>query len=286
MHESVNFNEKVAAAVAGDLQALESMLAAIQHDIYRVAMRMLGNPADAQDATQEILLKVTTALSTFRGDSQFSTWVHRIAVNHILGELRHKAPATVSFDEMAVGLDRGLAFAAAAHAEPSAEDSQLAFEVFVSCTQRLVQGLDSDDRIAYVLGDLCDLPGDDAAQILQITPAAFRQRLSRARRELASFFDQHCGVANKANACRCAKQVQAARAVGYINEVNLNYVNHPLEVAQSRLTLEEISDTVEELSAIVRTARLLLSQGDFAAPQGLVAKIRELLASGRYRILQ
>jgi RNA polymerase sigma factor (sigma-70 family) len=171
----------VPLAVGGDLGALEALLAAIQNPVYRIALRMLGTPADAEDATQEVLLKVTTTLSTFRGGSRFSTWVHRIAVNHILGELRRKTPPTVSFDAIAGDLDQGLAFGAA-HADASAEDATLAFEVFVSCTQRLLSALDADDRIAYVLGDLCDLPGAEAAQALQITAAAFRQRLSRARR--------------------------------------------------------------------------------------------------------
>jgi RNA polymerase sigma factor (sigma-70 family) len=275
----------VPLALGGDLGALEALLAAIQGPVYRIALRMLGTAADAEDATQEVLLKVTTTLSTFRGGSRFSTWVHRIAVNHVLGELRQRTPVTVSFDAIAADLDRGLAFGAG-HAEASAEDATLAFEVFVSCTQRLLSALDADDRIAYVLGDLCDLPGAEAAQALQITAAAFRQRLSRARRLLSGFFQQHCGVANATNACRCAKQVPAARAMGHISESKLVFARHPIEDSAARLTLDEVSNAVEELGAIVCAARLLRSQGEFMAPPATVAAIRELIASGRYRILQ
>jgi RNA polymerase sigma factor (sigma-70 family) len=280
-----SIDKLVTLAVGGDLDALETVLSGIQHRIYRLALRMLGTPADAEDATQEVMLKVTTALSTFRGDSQFHTWVHRIAVNHILSELRQRPPATASFTDIADGLDRGMAFAAS-RAEPSAEDAALAFEVFVSCTQRLVSALDTDERIAYVLGDLCDIGGDEAAQILQITPAAFRQRLSRARRLLAGFFDQHCGVAKATNPCRCAKQVPAARAMNYVSETRLTFTRHAVEFPAARLTPDEVSRTVEELSSIVCAARILRSQGQFAAPHGLVATIREMLDSGRYRILQ
>jgi RNA polymerase sigma factor (sigma-70 family) len=275
----------VPLAVGGDLAALEAVLAAIQNPVYRIALRILGTPADAEDATQEVLLKVTTTLSTFRGGSRFSTWVHRIAVNHVLGELRQRKPATVSFDGIAADLDQGLAYGAG-QAEASAEDATLAFEVFVSCTQRLLSALDVDDRIAYVLGDLCDLPGAEAAQALQITAAAFRQRLSRARRLLSGFFEQHCGVANPANACRCAKQVPASRAMGHVSESKLVFSRHPVEDVATRLTLDEVSSAVEELGAIVRAARLLRSQGEFMAPPAMATAIRELLTSGRYRILQ
>jgi RNA polymerase sigma factor (sigma-70 family) len=285
MPETPNIDAKIPLAVGGDLVALQEVLREIQHPIYRIALRMLGNAADAEDACQEVLLKVTTALSTFRGDSQFSTWVHRIAVNHVLSELRQKSIATTSFDDIANGLNQGMAYAANQTAA-STEDSALAFEVFVNCTQRLLTALDTDDRIAYVLGDLCDIPGAQASEVLQITPAAFRQRLSRARRQLASFFDEQCGVANSANACRCAAQVPAARAVGYVHEARLTYSKHPLQTADSRLPLSEISRTVQELEALVCASRILISQGDFAAPHALVDRLREVLASGKYRVLQ
>jgi DNA-directed RNA polymerase specialized sigma24 family protein len=71
----------VAAAVGGDQRALEQLLGAVADDVYRLAVRMLWHPEDAEDATQEILVKVATRLSTFRGDARVSTWVHRIAVN-------------------------------------------------------------------------------------------------------------------------------------------------------------------------------------------------------------
>jgi RNA polymerase sigma factor (sigma-70 family) len=74
----------VAAAVNGDRCALEDVLRAVVDDVRRLAQRMLWHPQDAEDATQEILVKVATRLNTFRGDARVTTWVHRIAVNHLL----------------------------------------------------------------------------------------------------------------------------------------------------------------------------------------------------------
>ena len=74
----------VAQAQKGDKGALEAVVTAIQDDVYYLALRMLANPEDAQDATQEILIKVITKLSTFAFKSAFRTWAFRVAKNHLL----------------------------------------------------------------------------------------------------------------------------------------------------------------------------------------------------------
>jgi len=81
----------VDAAVAGDRQALEELLRLVAGDVRRLAQRMLWHPQDAEDATQEILVKVATRLSSFRGSARVTTWVHRIAVNHLLTTRRRRA---------------------------------------------------------------------------------------------------------------------------------------------------------------------------------------------------
>ena len=82
MSETSEANAK--KAQQGDQAALEELIAQIQGKIYGLALRMLWHPEDAQDATQEILLRVVTHLATFRGESAFFTWVYRIAANHLL----------------------------------------------------------------------------------------------------------------------------------------------------------------------------------------------------------
>ena len=74
----------VARVQAGNRQALETLLARHQPWIYNILVRMLYHPAEAEDATQEVLIKVLTKLSTFEGRSSFRTWLYRIVVNHAL----------------------------------------------------------------------------------------------------------------------------------------------------------------------------------------------------------
>ncbi len=73
----------VGEATAGDKKALEALIAGVQDIVFNLSLRMLGTFADAEDATQDILLKMITHLSSFRGDSSFTTWVFCIAANHL-----------------------------------------------------------------------------------------------------------------------------------------------------------------------------------------------------------
>lgn len=83
-------NEMVAGARAGDSSALEQIVIVLQPRVYRLAVRMLWHPEDAKDATQEILIRVVTSLSTFRAESSLSPWAYRIATNHLLTARRNR----------------------------------------------------------------------------------------------------------------------------------------------------------------------------------------------------
>lgn len=207
--------ELVERATAGDPAALDELVRAVSDDVYRLAQRMLWHPHDAEDATQEILVKLLTRLSTFRGDALFSTWAYRVAVNHLLSTRRRRAeqPA-MSFDAFAEDLARGLD-------EPydarDVDEGLLAEEVKVGCTQAMLLCLDRPQRMAYILGELFELPGEQAAEILAITPAAYRKRLSRARSRVEQFMRGHCGRLDPGNPCRCERRVGAAIRQGRVD---------------------------------------------------------------------
>jgi RNA polymerase sigma factor (sigma-70 family) len=98
-----------AEAQRGSKDALEALVRAAQRPVYNVALRMLRHPADAEDATQEILIKLVTHLSQFRAESAFSTWMYRIASNHLLNlRTRDRAAGSTSFDQLAGRIAQGL----------------------------------------------------------------------------------------------------------------------------------------------------------------------------------
>lgn len=203
-----------ALAVAGDGEALARLCEHLEAPVFRLCLRMLGDPRDAEDAAQDILIKVITHLGSFEGRSRLTTWVHRIAVRHVLAIKRSRAEERV-IDEAAFSamLDAGLAFGAQA-APPSPEDRALATEVRLSCTEGMLLVLNRDERLALVLVDLLGFTAAEAADIVECEHDAVRQRLSRARARLGRFLEATCGVANDAAACRCDAQIAAKQALG------------------------------------------------------------------------
>ncbi|MFM7507086.1 MAG: RNA polymerase sigma factor, partial [Rubrivivax sp.] len=148
----------IRAATGGSLQAVDALITTIQPGVYKLAMHVLGHRDDAADATQEILLKVVTHLSGFRAESAFTTWVWRVAYNHLATARTRKAESPeVSLEGMAERLDQGLEFAAQrareiGEAGPlSPQDKLEARQVALGCTQSMLMALDREQRLAYVI---------------------------------------------------------------------------------------------------------------------------------------
>src|SRR5258708_40227319 len=76
--------QRAARAAEGDSAALERVLASVSGSIYRLALRMLWNPEDAEDAVQEALIRIMTRIGSYRGEAAFATWAYRVAASHIL----------------------------------------------------------------------------------------------------------------------------------------------------------------------------------------------------------
>jgi RNA polymerase sigma factor (sigma-70 family) len=276
-----SLEELVRRAQDGNAHALERVVRGIGDDVYGLAVRMLWHPEDAEDATQEILMKVVTHLSTFRGESAFPTWVYRIATNHLLSVRqsrveREQLTFTAFGDQLASGLGEPLA---APDSDP--DMALLEEEVKIGCTQAMLLCLDRERRVAYVLGDVFDLKSEDAAYVLSVEPATFRKRLSRARERLRAFMRVHCGLANEAAPCRCTRRVETAIRSGRIDPARLLFAGHPERAARAVPVLEQVSE-MEELHSI---AGIFQSHPDYSAPERVIASVRRLLDSGTFSLL-
>src|SRR5689334_5280057 len=193
----------------GDRGALEAVVERHQAWIYNIVLRMVYLPEDAEDATQEVLIKLVTKLSTFEGRSRFRTWLYRIVVNHVLNMKRARAEEPQwTFEKYGRGLD-GAADAELPDPRTVPVDLQLLVdESRITCSSGMLLCLSRDQRLAYVLGDIFGVPDAIGAELLETTRDNFRQKLARARRDLHSFMHDKCGLVNKANPCRCAKKTQ------------------------------------------------------------------------------
>src|SRR5687768_10758795 len=131
----------VERAKAGDVEAVEVIVAALQHDIFRLALRMTAHHADAEDVTQEVLIKVITRLDSFRGESSIRTWAYRIAVRHVLDRKRSRIEAAeLTFARFGEDLLDGLA------ANPDPDPLSIE-EVKRGCTLAMLCCLDRDQRL-------------------------------------------------------------------------------------------------------------------------------------------
>ncbi|HJL75891.1 MAG: sigma-70 family RNA polymerase sigma factor [Acidimicrobiales bacterium] len=141
------------------------------HDrIWSICRRMAGNDADAADATQEALIAVATRLDRFDGRARFTTWLHRVATNACLDELRRRGRRPVPVDEV---LPR---------VEAMPADAGIADRLDIDAA---LADLPEEFRVAVVLRDLCDLDYAAIAEVLDLPPGTVRSRIARGRSALA-----------------------------------------------------------------------------------------------------
>ena len=157
----------VAAAQAGDLHAFEALIRRHHVAVYRVALRMLGSELDAEDAAQEALVQAWRALSTFREESAFSTWLYRIVINRCLKARAARHPVQPLPDVL---IDRD-----SDPAEAVARSEQL------HAVARGMLALPAEQRAALVLRELEGLSYEQIAQVLGVTVPAVKGRIHRAR---------------------------------------------------------------------------------------------------------
>ena len=274
----MDLSERAQAAAAGDKAAARDILTAVEDDVYGLSLRMLGHPADAEDAAQEILVIVLTHLGSFRSESSVRTWVWRIAANH-LSRVRRGRRETMTFETLGERLRTGLSEADVDHSDP--ESDALTREVRLRCTEAMLLSLDRDHRIAYLLGDIFHLSGEEAAEVLELDPTVFRKRLSRARSRLYDFMRGWCGVYDSSNPCRCSGQTHAATERGIIVPEELY-----LSKQRSRPSAAVLERASNEVSGLLRVAEVLHGPSEYLAPSTLVVSVRELLDSERLALLR
>jgi RNA polymerase sigma factor (sigma-70 family) len=251
---------------SGNKEALEVLISRHQRWIYNIALRMVCLPQDAEDATQEILIKVLTKLSTFRGQSQFRTWLYRLAVNHLLNMKRGRAEAREwTFDKYGSELDH------TPDVDLPAPDSQrpdallLVEEAKISCTTAMLLCLDREQRLVYVLGEIFGVTDRVGAELLEISRDSFRQKLARARRDLCNFMQGKCGLVKASNPCRCAKKTQGFIKLGYVDPQNLLFARERIiEVREVAARRAEQLDTVYDAYAEIHRSHPFQESPDFA----------------------
>lgn len=177
--------------------AMEALIRATHVDVHRLCLRLLRDPADAADATQEVFLRVMRSVVGFRGDAAFGTWLHRVTVNVCATMLRRRG------DQRARGQAAGAtAFALPDQFEPVADQSGHTDETGsriveldeASRVAEAIAGLSEDDRAIVVLRDIRGLSTREAADMLGIGEGAAKVRLHRAHARLRTALGEDVSI--------------------------------------------------------------------------------------------
>jgi RNA polymerase sigma factor (sigma-70 family) len=271
----------VERAKMGDKDVLEEIIRRIQDNVYGLAIRMLFIPADAEDATQEILVKVIIHLGTFKGESRFETWVYSIASNHLLTTRKCRAERwQLTFDKCVHAIEEG-ALDNANDAFIEAEQNLIVEETKLVCVHYLLLCLKRELRLAFILGEIFGVKSAEGANILGLTPAAYRQRLSRGKKQLMDFLVKRCGLVDPKNPCHCETLAALHVKKRHIDPKNLLFATHPCHSRRD----SQAEDLLQELDQMARAAMLIRNHPDYAAPGVFVESMKGLIDSGRFQLL-
>ena len=255
----------VAAARQGSRAALERLVRSMQRPVFNLAIRMLGNAADAEDATQEILVQVITHLADVRDVDAAGAWAFRVACRHLVHARKRGRLEAQRFTFRAFAADLGNGLEDLPDEALKDPETQVMIEeVKIGCTLALLVCLSRPLRIAYVLGDIFELSDTEAASALEIDAAAFRQRLHRARALVTAFVQARCGLVSPAAACRCERRVNQAMRLGRIEKGRPVLVSK----ASARPTLTDVRAKIVKFERERAAAALMRSNPDFVTEVG------------------
>lgn len=252
--------EHVEAARQGRRAALETLIEEASGPIFNLAMRMLANREDAEDATQEILIKIITHLGDVRDIELAGAWAFRVATRHLAQTARLSRVEKMRFGFKEFAADLAQDQLDPAHLELTDAEHELALkEVKVGCTLAMLTCLSRPLRLAYILGDIFEMTDTEACDVLEVAAGTYRQRLRRARTVISNFMQAHCGIHSASASCRCKKRIAPAVRLGRISRGMAD-----LDSDQSgSKSPQEIQDDVAALETARRSVAVMRSNPEF-----------------------
>jgi RNA polymerase sigma-70 factor (ECF subfamily) len=170
--------EAIERAKQGDAAAFEALYYLHKRRVYSLCLRMTANTAAAEDLTQEAFLQLFRKIGTFRGESAFSTWLHRMAVNVVLMQLRKKGLPVVSLEETLESEEE------APRKEPGAEDVNLAGSIDRLRLEHAIGLLPPGYRMIFLLHDIEGYEHNEIAGIVGCSIGNSKSQLHKARMKL------------------------------------------------------------------------------------------------------
>ena len=186
--------EAIARARHGDAGAFEYLYKAHCRHVYSVCLRMIRNPAEAEDLTQQTFLQVFRKIGTFRGESGFSTWLHRVTVNIVLMHLRRKKPTELLAEDLERTSPNG-----EGPREHGSSDTSMLGAIDRLSLMRAIRKLPAGYKKLFLMHDVIGYEHHEIAQRLGCSTGCSKSQLHRARKQLRRLLQGERGVAREAD---------------------------------------------------------------------------------------
>ena len=255
--------ELIQKSLNGDRKSLEELINSVRDSIFNMALRFLYSREDSEDATQEILIKIVTNLNRFKVESKFKTWSYRIATNYLINLKKTKVEQKIiSFDYYA----NDLKTFNAPKDYNLPDKNLLEREMKTSCTLAMLQCLNREHRIAFILGSILKIKSKIGAEITNTSSSNYRKRVEKSRKLIGNFMNNNCGIYNPKNPCRCGTRINTGIKCGRIQKYNLQYTNE----------IESYNEEMEELHSLTG---IYQNHGSFKSKSNFTTLLNQLITS-------
>ncbi len=231
-------NTIVSEALNGDIDSLETLIVRHQTWIYNIALRMVFNPDDAQDVTQEILIKILTKLSTYDSEkAAFRTWLYHIVANHVLDMKKKK------YEVLVTGFEDYYNHAQFPDESPESYPGYqiLIEESKIGCYIGSLLCFDRRERLVFILGAIFNVEDSIGSEIIGISKSNFRKILSRSRKKLYNFVNQTCGLLDDTNPCHCSTKLLGHIKGGWLNPEKIKFCRGETPKINDFISIDEFS---------------------------------------------
>jgi RNA polymerase sigma factor (sigma-70 family) len=278
----ISDEELLFSATGGDQNSLEKLIRRHQAWIYNIALRMVLDPYDAEDVTQDVLIKIVSGLPNFKGKSKFSTWAYRITANHVINMKerileKKELPFTYYWKKRNVSSDLEMPDQKSLPVDLAV----LVNEARIGCMLAMLIYLRRDHRLVYILGEIFGANDKMGSEILGIRPGNFRIKLHRARKQVYDFMHRECGLIHEKNSCHCDSKIKLLIGNGKLNSDKLrftrNYKHEVIQIASERR--RQLSNFME------RYCQRLFREHPFYTPPDFVESLNKILDSNDLKII-